>query len=135
MNKNTNKKGFIIYELLILLLVESILFIGFSFTIKLTFFDEIKNRIDFIEMMDYFLQVKYHSIDFNDQNTKIVISSKSYFDGIILKEIPYKTQDYAKIFNYYNLILKSPGNTLKINDANLIILPITSSFRWSLIEW
>ncbi|KAF2956736.1 hypothetical protein [Marinitoga sp. 38H-ov] len=130
-----NKKGFILYELLLLLLIESTLFLAFSFTIKLSFFDDIKNRIDFIEMMNYFLQVKYHSIDFNDQNTKIVISSKSYFDGLILKEIPYKTQDYPKVFNYYNLILKSPGNTLKINNANLIILPITSSFRWSLIEW
>ncbi|WP_129408505.1 hypothetical protein [Marinitoga lauensis] len=86
-------------------------------------------------MMNYFLQIKYHSIDFNDQNTKIVISSHSYFDGIIYKEIPYKTSDYTKIFNFYNLILKSPGNTLKIGDANLVILPITSSFRWSGIQW
>ncbi|SHF28800.1 hypothetical protein SAMN02745164_02175 [Marinitoga hydrogenitolerans DSM 16785] len=129
------KKGFILYELLIVLLIESLLFISFSIIIKYSFFDDLKKRIDFIEMMDYFLQVKYHSINFEDQSTKIVISSKSYFDGIIYKEIPYKTTDYTKIFKYYNLILKSPGNTLKIGNANLVILPITSSFRWSGIEW
>ncbi|KLO24315.1 hypothetical protein X275_00525 [Marinitoga sp. 1197] len=129
------KKGFILYEMLILILIESIMFISFAIVIKTSFFDDIKKRIDFIEMMNYFVQIKYHSINFEDQSTKIVISNKSYFDGIIYKEIPYKTQDYTKIFNFYNLILKSPGNTLRIKDANLVILPITSSFRWSGIEW
>lgn len=129
------KKGFILFELMISLLIESILFISFIYIIKFSFFDEIKKRIDFIEMMDYFLQIKYHSINFDDQYTKIVIADQSYFDGIIYKQIPYKSSDYAKIFNFYNLILKSPGNTLKIHDANLVILPITSSFRWSGIEW
>ncbi|KLO21199.1 MULTISPECIES: hypothetical protein [unclassified Marinitoga] len=129
------KKGFILYEMLILILIESIMFISFAIVIKNSFFDDIKKRIDFIEMMNYFVQIKYHSIKFEDQSTKIVISNKSYFDGIIYKEIPYKTQDYTKIFNFYNLIFKSPGNTLRIKDANLVILPITSSFRWSGIEW
>lgn len=129
------KKGFILFELMISLLIESILFISFIYIIKFSFFDEIKKRIDFVEMMDYFLQIKYHSINFDDQYTKIVIADQSYFDGIIYKQIPYKSSDYAKIFKFYNLILKSPGNTLKIHDANLVILPITSSFRWSGIEW
>lgn len=129
------KKGFILYELLIVLLIESFLFLSFSFVIKKEIFDDIKKRIDFIEMMDYFVQVKIHSINFDDQYTKIVISNHSYFDGIVYKEIPYKTSDYSKVFNFYNLILKSPGNTLNIDGANLVILPITSSFRWSGIEW
>ncbi|AEX85775.1 hypothetical protein Marpi_1375 [Marinitoga piezophila KA3] len=134
-----SKKGFILFEVIVVLLIESILILVAPIIIKHTFFEDIKKRIDFVYMMDTFVQAKYHSIDFKKKNSRVIVAGKIYFIGNIFLQLPYtQYKNYAHVYQFFNFMMQGPGGTIYINDnvyLRFSILPVTSAFSWGGIKW